>query len=94
MQSQQLYIYRSNNKPDTYLFLTEKDHFDKLPSKLARLLGELSFSFEFMLDENKKLMQSSAINVLKAIETDGFYLQLPAKKAPQKHDPLAKFYRR
>jgi len=91
---QQLYVYRCNKQPNTYLFLTQKGNFDSLPNELLTLLGELSFSFGFNLDSNKKLMQANATEVLKAIETHGFYLQLDSQTKTLKEDMLAQFYRR
>ena len=89
---QQLYVYRCNKQPNTYLFLTQKGNFNNLPNELLALLGELSFSFEFNLDSNKKLMQANATEVLKAIETHGFYLQLGSKTKAREKDILASFY--
>jgi uncharacterized protein YcgL (UPF0745 family) len=91
---QQLYVYRCNRQPNTYLFVTQKDNFNKLPTKLRKLLGTLSFSFEFKLNKDKKLMQTSAIDVLESIERNGFYLQLSGKTQTPKEDNLAQFYRR
>ena len=91
---QRLYVYRCNKQPNTYLFLTKKDNFNNLPNELLTLLGKLSFSFEFNIDSNKKLMQADATEVLKAIETHGFYLQLGSKTKVLKEDTLAQFYRR
>jgi uncharacterized protein YcgL (UPF0745 family) len=91
---QKLYVYRCNKQPNTYLFLNKKGNFNNVPSELLALLGELSFSFEFILDHNKKLMYATATEVLKAIKTHGFYLQLGSKTKVLKEDMLAKFYRR
>lgn len=91
---QQLYVYRCNKKPDTYLLLPQKDNFSQLADELLILLGELSFSFEFKLDKNKQLIQADATDVLNAIATHGFYLQLPSKTKISKEDNLAQFYRR
>lgn len=88
----QLYVYRCNKQPNTYLFLTQKGNFNNLPDELLALLGELNFSFEFNLDSNKKLMQANATEVLKAIEMHGFYLQLGSKTKASKEDRLAQFY--
>lgn len=91
---QPVYVYRCHNKADTFVFLAKKDNVDILPSELVNLLGELSFSFEFMLDKNKKLMQADAVEVLKAINEQGFYLQLSSKSKTEKDDKLDQFYRR
>ncbi|MCK5726075.1 MAG: YcgL domain-containing protein [Thiotrichaceae bacterium] len=75
-----MYVYRSQNKQWTYLFLPKKDDFSVLDDTLVKLLGELDFTFEFELDKQKKLMQSDSATVLKQIKKEGFYLQLPLGK--------------
>ncbi len=75
-----VYIYRSEHKPGAYLFLPEKDNFEDVPDELKTLLGELCFSFEFSIDENRKLVRFDASEVLTGIKKDGFFLQLPPSK--------------
>lgn len=91
---QPIYVYRCHNKADTFVFLAKKDNLEILPSELINLLGELSFSFEFMLDKNKKLMQANSVEVLKAMDEQGFYLQLSSKNKTGKNNKLDQFYRR
>lgn len=77
---QTIYVYRSHKKQWTYLFLPKKDDFSALTDDLKKLLGELDFSFEFKLDQQKKLAQSNSKTVMKQIKENGFYLQLPPGK--------------
>lgn len=77
---QTIYIYRSQNKQWTYLFLPKKDDFSALDDTLVALLGVLDFSFEFNLDKQKKLMRTDSETVMKQIKEKGFYLQLPPGK--------------
>lgn len=77
---QKIYVYRSNRKQGTFLFLPEKDNFEAVPDELQALLGELEFSFEFSMDDKRKLIRSSSAEVLKQINKEGYFLQLPPAK--------------
>ena len=74
--AQQVYIYKSHRQNGTFLYLPIKDNFDVIPQKLLKLLGELSFSFEFTLTQNRKLIQTDAKTVLSHISEAGYYVQL------------------
>jgi hypothetical protein len=73
----QCYIYRSKKKQNTYLFLPEQDDFSGVPEALLRLFGEAEFSFEFELTATRKLVMADAAEVLRNINENGFFLQLP-----------------
>ncbi len=47
----QCFVYASRRKPDTYLWLAERDDFAVLPEPLRGMLGELRFALELQLDE-------------------------------------------
>ncbi|HPE59933.1 MAG TPA: YcgL domain-containing protein [Thiolinea sp.] len=74
------YVYRSGNKPSTYLFLPEKDDFSRVPPSLIELFGEAIFSFEFELTAERRLMQADPIQVMSNMDQNGFFLQLPPGK--------------
>jgi uncharacterized protein YcgL (UPF0745 family) len=59
-----VHIYRSNRKPDTYLYLAEKDDFSMVPDSLMTVFGEPEFSFSFQLSAQKKLIKEDATTVL------------------------------
>ena len=82
------FVYRSNNKPGLYLYLKEKDNFNKVPESLIRLLGEMKFSFEFDLGRSRKLVRAEAKEVLRIMKENGYFLQMP----PPKSDILEKEY--
>ncbi len=75
-----VYIYHSEHKQGTYLYLPEKDNFNEVPDTLLDLLGNLRFSFEFTLDERKKLVRGNATEILQNIKTEGYFLQLPPSR--------------
>ena len=71
------YVYRSKYKPGLYLYLSEKDEFSHVPESLLELLGETEFSFEFDLSENRKLVRAEALEVIRNMKENGFFLQMP-----------------
>ena len=70
------YIYRSNRKVDTYLYLADKADFSILPENFLSLFGDPEFSFSFELTMDKKLAREDASEVLANLESQGYHLQL------------------
>nr|CAA6830749.1 MAG: Unknown protein [uncultured Thiotrichaceae bacterium] len=73
----QCYIYRSKHRHQTYLFLPKKGDFSEVPESLVKLFGEAEFSFTFELNDTRKLMLADSAEVLRNINENGFFLQLP-----------------
>ncbi len=74
----QCYVYRSRRKPGSFLFVPEKDQFERLPGVLMKMFGEPEFSFDFDLTPDRQLMlKAEASEVMRVIKENGFYLQLP-----------------
>lgn len=73
----QCYVYRSQRKQQTYLFLPRQDDFSEVPESLLKLFGEAEFTFEFELTATRKLVMADATEVLRNINENGFFLQLP-----------------
>jgi len=82
------FVYRSNNKPGMYLYLKEKDDFDEVPDSLIKLLGDIDFTFEFDLASDRKLVRAEAKEVLRIMQENGYFLQMP----PPKGEILEKEY--
>ncbi|TXR53282.1 YcgL domain-containing protein [Reinekea thalattae] len=82
-------IYRSSKSAETYLYLRKKDSFDQLPEALKALFGKGVVVLDMLLTEDKALARVDAAKVLKSIEEQGFYLQLP----PPKEDYLLDLYK-
>lgn len=74
------YIYRSNKQKGMYLYLDEKDNFSKVPESLLTLLGDMEFTFEFDLSKGRKLVRAEAEEVLRIIDENGYFLQMPPPK--------------
>lgn len=71
------FVYASQRKPDTYLWLGNRDHFQCIPESLALMLGELRFVLEVELTGERKLPHEDPRQVLDHLESQGWHLQLP-----------------
>lgn len=80
-----VYIYRCKHRKDTFLYLPEKDNFEEVPDSLLEMLGEILFSFDFELDDSKKLIRAAAPEVIRNIQQNGYFLQLPPGKDEKTH---------
>ncbi len=58
------YVYASQHKRDTYVWLLARDDFTVLPEALALLLGDLRFVLEVDLDERRQLPHEDSRLVL------------------------------
>jgi uncharacterized protein YcgL (UPF0745 family) len=70
------HIYRSSRKPDTYLYLVDKDDFSIIPADLLRVFGDPEFSFSFDLTQKRELAREDAAEVLDNLADQGYHLQL------------------
>ncbi|GAB3779816.1 YcgL domain-containing protein [Dyella agri] len=77
----QCFVYASRRKPDTYLWLAERDNFSVLPEPLRGMLGVLRFALELPLDEQRRLPREDARQVLAHLRERGWHLQLPPEHA-------------
>ena len=73
----QAFVYRSGRKPDTYLYLREKDAFTIVPEQVRSPLGPLELVLEVALTPDRKLARADAGIVLANLERLGYYLQGP-----------------
>ncbi len=72
-------VYRSQKRADTYVYLPAGAEYDDLPDAFRDHFGEATAFLEFELHEERFLAQADAGAVLKALEEQGFYLQLPPR---------------
>lgn len=70
------YIYRSERKADTYLYLIEMDDFSRVPEELLNMFGEAQFSFQFELTADRALAKEDSAVVYKNLTDQGYHLQL------------------
>jgi uncharacterized protein YcgL (UPF0745 family) len=70
------YIYRSERKADTYLYLAKKDDFSDVPQELMKAFGDPEFSFQLELTADRSLAKEDPKQVLKNLEEQGYHLQM------------------
>lgn len=75
------FVYRSEKKQGMFLYLSEKDDFSCVPESLLKLLGETTYSFEFDLSQDRKLVKVEAKEVMKNMSENGYFLQMPPPKS-------------
>lgn len=73
------FVYRSSRKQDTYLYLSAKDDFGRLPPGLMKVFGRPEFALDFELRPRRKLVAADASQVLEKLRTQGYYLQMPSE---------------
>lgn len=74
------FVYASQRKADSYLWLPRRDDFSSLPESLVLLLGELRLVLEVELSGDRKLPHEDAQQILKHLHDQGWHLQLPPKE--------------
>lgn len=70
-------IYKSVKKEGMYLYVAKCDQFDDVPEELRQIFGKPQFVMLFNLAGEKRLQRVDNQEVQQAIETQGFYLQMP-----------------
>ncbi len=70
-------VYKSGRKADTYLYVDFKKDLSGVPDALLQQFGEPELALSLNLTATRKLAQADPQEVLRQIESQGFYLQLP-----------------
>ncbi len=70
-------IYKSRKRQDTYLFLTARDDFTRVPEPLLKLVGETVHVMDLELTPERRLAQADTTEVMDRLREQGWYLQLP-----------------
>jgi uncharacterized protein YcgL (UPF0745 family) len=74
------FVYASQRKADTFLWLAQRDNFEVLPATLVMMLGDLRFVLEVELQPERRLPRENVEAVLENLRTQGWYLQLPPQE--------------
>jgi len=77
-------IYKSPKKSGAYLYLADKDDFAAVPNVLLTMLGDLSYLMELELRPERKLAQEDVREVIRSLQEQGWFLQLPRQDYWQK----------
>lgn len=83
-------VYRSSKKSDMYLYVDKKQDLTRVPEALLAIFGKPQAAMVLLLDENKKLARANVSDVIKSIEEQGFYLQMPPLENSEMQDVAIK----
>ncbi|HZX80744.1 MAG TPA: YcgL domain-containing protein [Lysobacter sp.] len=86
------YVYKSLRKADTYVYLATRDDFAPLPEPVRAQLGGLEFVLDVELTPGRRLARANPAQVREALETRGFFLQMPPPPDGAAYD-AEEFYR-
>jgi len=70
-------IYRSHKKPGAFLYIPKRDDFSQVPGALMDQFGAPQLLMMHKLDPARPLASADVNKVIKALQNQGFYLQLP-----------------
>lgn len=73
----QAYVYKSQRKADTFVYLAARDDFEQIPETLRAQLGPLSFVLEVALTPERRLARGNADEVRQQLAARGFHIQFP-----------------
>lgn len=71
------FVYKSLRKPDTYLYLREKDACALVPDAVLAPLRPLAFVMQLELPEGRRLARADSTVVRTNLAALGFHLQRP-----------------
>jgi len=70
-------VYRCSKKEGMYVYVSKKEGLARIPSPLLKQLGETELAMTLLITPDKKLARAQAEDVLREIDDNGFYLQMP-----------------
>lgn len=73
----QAYVYKSQRKPDTFVFLARRDDFAALPEPVQAQLAPFAYVLETELTPERRLARADAAQVRAQLVERGYYLQFP-----------------
>jgi len=73
----QAYVYKSQRKQDSFVYLAVRDDFSVIPDALKASLAPFQFVLEVALTPDRRLAQADAAQVRQNLAERGFHLQLP-----------------
>lgn len=72
-------VFRSSKSSDTFLYVRRNQSWDELPEALRGVFGKPVHTMDLLLTPERALARTSGEQVLAAIESQDFFLQMPEK---------------
>ncbi len=79
-------VYKSLKQFDYYLYVRTADDLSCLPEALRELLGTLEKVLELELHARRTLAQVDVRDVMRQLEAQGYYLQMPPRSGREPLD--------
>ncbi|HSS65439.1 MAG TPA: YcgL domain-containing protein [Gammaproteobacteria bacterium] len=79
------WIYKGARRGDMYLYLAREGGFEAAPEALIEKMGKLELVMELELHPGRKLARADITEVMRSLESKGYYLQLPPARIPGRH---------
>lgn len=76
------YVYKSQRKDDTFVYLAARDDFERIPEALRAQLGTLVFVLDVALTPERKLARGNEDAVRENLAMRGFHIQFPPPLVP------------
>ncbi len=76
------YVYKSQRKDDTFVYLAARDDFERIPEPLRAQLGPLVFVLDVGLTPERKLARGNEDAVRENLALRGFHIQFPPPLVP------------
>lgn len=74
----QVFVYTSQRRTDTYLYLARRDGFDAVPDALQTPLAPWRFVLEFELTPLRRMPRVEAATLAVNLQAQGYHLLFPA----------------
>lgn len=75
----QCVVYKGSKKVDHYLYVEKEDDFSRVPQTLLDMMGQLELVIGLELSPERQLAQADVNEVMKQLNEQGFYFQMPPK---------------
>jgi uncharacterized protein YcgL (UPF0745 family) len=72
-------IYRSAKVEGMYLYVDKAEDLARVPEELLQRFGRAELAMTLLLTPERRLARFDAAEVLRAIEAQGFFLQIPPR---------------
>jgi len=70
-------VYKSPKKEELYLYIPQEKSLDDIPQEVLVIFGKPKHVIDFELSAEKKLARVDAATVLEALNSRGFFMQMP-----------------
>lgn len=70
-------VLRSSKKENLYLYVRQEQGLEEVPESLRQQFGKPVLAMTLDLTPERKLARADVLKVMEALQTQGYYLQVP-----------------